>query len=81
MAQRLGLPLIEGDEFHSETNRARMKSGIALTDADRAGWLAGLGPQPQSRSGQARRRLRTSMPEHPPRRPPRASSRWTSQAQ
>lgn len=39
MAQQLGLPLIEGDEFHSAANRAKMHQGIALTDADRAGWL------------------------------------------
>lgn len=39
LARRLGWPLIEGDEFHSDSNRARMRAGIALTDADRAGWL------------------------------------------
>ncbi|WP_370283659.1 gluconokinase [Ramlibacter sp. WS9] len=53
IAQKLRLPLIEGDEFHPEANRARMKSGIALTDADRAGWLAGLGEQLQNRPGGA----------------------------
>ncbi len=36
------LPLIEGDDHHSAANRARMASGIALTDADRADWLATL---------------------------------------
>lgn len=43
VAERLGWPLVEGDEFHSEANRARMRDGIALTDADRAEWLDGLG--------------------------------------
>jgi len=43
VAARLGLPLIEGDDFHPERNRQRMQAGIALTDADRAGWLDTLG--------------------------------------
>lgn len=43
LATRLGLPLIEGDEYHSDTNRALMRQGIPLTDAHRAAWLARLG--------------------------------------
>ncbi|GAA0744222.1 gluconokinase [Ideonella azotifigens] len=39
LAQAEGLPLIEGDDFHGEANRAKMAQGIALTDADRQGWL------------------------------------------
>ncbi|MBC5766043.1 gluconokinase [Ramlibacter sp. GTP1] len=39
VARQLGLPLIEGDEFHPPSNRERMAQGIALTDGDRAGWL------------------------------------------
>lgn len=38
-AERLGRPLIEGDDFHSESNRALMQQGVALTDANRADWL------------------------------------------
>lgn len=53
LAQRLGWPLVEGDEFHSEANRARMRDGIALTDADRAGWLDRLGQELQRRPGGA----------------------------
>jgi gluconokinase len=34
-----GLPMIEGDVHHSATSVAKMSQGIALTDADRAGWL------------------------------------------
>ena len=49
IAERLKLPLIEGDEFHSDANRALMRSGVPLTDADRAGWLDTLGAQLQSR--------------------------------
>jgi gluconokinase len=42
IAQRLVLPLVEGDEFHSDANRALMQAGVALTDADRAAWLDAL---------------------------------------
>ncbi len=41
----LGLPLVEGDSFHPPRNIARMQQGVALTDADRAGWLAVLGQE------------------------------------
>ena len=39
IAERLGIPLIEGDDFHAESSRALMRSGIALADADRTTWL------------------------------------------
>ena len=39
LAQMLGLPLIEGDAFHPAANIEKMKGGVPLTDADRAGWL------------------------------------------
>ena len=42
LADRLGLPLIEGDDHHSPASREKMRRGVALTDADRAGWLATL---------------------------------------
>lgn len=45
IAEQLGLPLIEGDDFHSETNRALMQRGVALTDANRADWLGRLGDE------------------------------------
>ena len=53
VAERLGLPLVEGDGFHSEANRARMRDGIALTDADRADWLDRLGAELRRRPGGA----------------------------
>ena len=40
-----GLPLIEGDDFHSATSREKMAQGTPLTDADRAQWLLTLGQQ------------------------------------
>lgn len=45
VAQATQLPLVEGDDFHSEGSRQKMSQGIALTDADREGWLTTLGDQ------------------------------------
>jgi gluconokinase len=50
LARAEGLPLVEGDDHHSDSSRARMSQGIALTDADREGWLDILGQQLQSHS-------------------------------
>lgn len=43
LAQALGRPLVEGDDFHPPANVAKMRAGTPLTDADRAGWLQALG--------------------------------------
>ena len=43
LAQKLGLPLVEGDDFHPASNIQKMQQGIALTDDDRAEWLQTLG--------------------------------------
>jgi gluconokinase len=45
LAQALRVPFLEGDSFHPPDNVARMAAGIALTDADRAGWLQTLAQQ------------------------------------
>lgn len=45
VADMVGLPLIEGDDFHPAANREKMRAGIPLTDADRAPWLEELGRQ------------------------------------
>jgi gluconokinase len=37
--------LVEGDAHHSPANLDKMRRGIALTDADRAGWLDALAAQ------------------------------------
>ncbi|OIV35987.1 gluconate kinase [Mangrovactinospora gilvigrisea] len=39
LAERLGLPLAEADEFHPAANIAKMSAGIPLEDADRWPWL------------------------------------------
>ena len=43
MAAQLGLPLIEGDDFHPPRNIHKMELGVPLTDMDRADWLQALG--------------------------------------
>lgn len=39
LAERLGWPFAEGDDFHPAANIAKMSSGAPLTDADRWPWL------------------------------------------
>ena len=56
LAQALGATFIEGDAFHPPANLARMAAGIALTDADRQGWLETLAAQ-LGAAAQARRRV------------------------
>ncbi|CUI08612.1 gluconokinase [Massilia antarctica] len=50
LAHELGVPFVEGDQFHPAANVAKMSAGIALDDHDRAGWLETL----QGRIGEAR---------------------------
>src|SRR5271163_104027 len=42
LAQRLGWLFLDADDFHSAANKEKMHRGIALTDADRAPWLAAI---------------------------------------
>ncbi|MFE5891074.1 gluconokinase [Streptomyces sp. NPDC056468] len=42
LAQRLGVPFLEGDELHSAAERAKMAAGHPLDDADRRPWLTAL---------------------------------------
>lgn len=53
LAARLQLPFIEGDEFHSEESRRKMRAGHALDDTDRATWLDVLGRELASHHGGA----------------------------
>lgn len=39
LAQRLGLPFVEGDTFHDPASVARMRAGHPLDDAARGPWL------------------------------------------
>lgn len=39
LADTLAVPFLEGDDLHPPANVARMVAGLALSDADRQGWL------------------------------------------
>lgn len=39
LAEILGAPFAEGDQFHSKANVEKMRNGIPLTDEDRWPWL------------------------------------------
>lgn len=43
LAARLGVPFLEGDDFHPRRNVEKMSSGVALDDADRRPWLDAIG--------------------------------------
>lgn len=42
LATEVDWSFYDGDDFHPAANVKKMANGIALTDADRAGWLAAL---------------------------------------
>jgi gluconokinase len=42
LADEMGWEFRDADDLHSDANKTRMASGIALTDADRAPWLASI---------------------------------------
>ncbi|MEU6235030.1 gluconokinase [Kitasatospora sp. NPDC047058] len=43
LADRLGLPFAEADDFHPPANIAKMSAGVPLDDEDRAPWLRAIG--------------------------------------
>jgi carbohydrate kinase (thermoresistant glucokinase family) len=45
LAQNLGLPFYDGDDFHSDDNIDKMENSQPLTDADRENWLKSLAVQ------------------------------------
>jgi gluconokinase len=52
VAKRLGATFLDADDFHPPANVERMRAGVPLTDADRAGWLDALAARLES-AGQA----------------------------
>ena len=42
LAQRLGVPFADADDFHPPANIAKMTAGVALDDDDRHPWLIDL---------------------------------------
>lgn len=51
VAQALGMPLIEGDDYHSAQSRHKMAQGVPLDDADRQGWLGTLADKLRTSQG------------------------------
>ncbi|NGO13618.1 gluconokinase [Streptomyces sp. HC44] len=51
LADRLGVPYAEGDDFHPEANIAKMSAGTPLTDEDRRPWLDAIGRWAHGRAG------------------------------
>jgi gluconokinase len=43
LARSLDVPYADADEFHPESNKAKMAAGTPLTDADRQPWLRRIG--------------------------------------
>ena len=43
LAEKLDCPFLEGDDYHSDANVAKMRGGQPLTDEDRWPWLDALG--------------------------------------
>ena len=43
LADELGVPYADGDDFHTEGNRAKMRAGTPLSDDDRGPWLDAIG--------------------------------------
>jgi gluconokinase len=48
LAERLALPLIEGDDFHPASDVEKMRAGQRLTADDRTAWLRRLAQELQS---------------------------------
>lgn len=75
LAEGLGVPYAEADDFHSEANIARMSAGKPLKDEDRVPWLDAIGAWAAGQAGQGgvvscsalrrayRDRLRAAAPE------------------
>jgi gluconokinase len=43
LAERLGVPFADADDFHPPANTAKMTAGVALDDDDRRPWLTAVG--------------------------------------
>ena len=54
LADRLGWVYLEADDFHSAANKAKMHSGMPLTEADRMPWLKAIHAELLRQNGQGR---------------------------
>lgn len=53
IAAALGVTFLDADAFHPAENVAKMRSGVPLTDTDRAGWLQALRAELSARAARA----------------------------
>lgn len=51
LAERLGVPFADADDFHSAANVAKMSAGVPLDDEDRVPWLRAIGAWLGERDG------------------------------
>ena len=51
VAEALGIPYAEGDDFHPAANVAKMSAGVPLDDTDRGPWLDAIGAWAHDRAG------------------------------
>jgi carbohydrate kinase (thermoresistant glucokinase family) len=42
LSERINIPFFDGDDFHTDVNKEKMRTGHPLTDEDREGWLTRL---------------------------------------
>lgn len=74
LAERLGVPYAEADDFHPPANIAKMSAGYPLDDSDREPWLDAIGDWIAARRGRGgvvscsalRRRYRDRLRTHAP---------------
>ena len=76
LGERLGIRFIDGDDLHPAENKEKMRSGIPLSDEDRAPWLQAIGRTLDSYQQEGssiivacsalRRRYRDLLREHAP---------------
>jgi gluconokinase len=43
LAEKIGVPFVDGDDLHPAENKKKMAAGVPLTDEDRAPWLDAIG--------------------------------------
>ena len=77
LAKELSVPMLEGDDFHTDEAREKMASGVALEDSDRTVWIDRLVTQIEAETAEqvvlacsalthyVQRRLRNQVNRHP----------------
>lgn len=51
VALGLGAAFVDADDYHPESNRQKMRSGLTLNEADREPWLLGLSKALRAQAG------------------------------